>query len=72
MEKGLSGEMYWCTAATLNFNRAEANELMLQLEPMNPTDKPARSPVLNGVWEFLYTGGLGPGTLAVQVRARSN
>lgn len=41
---------------------------MLQLEPMNPTDMPARSPVLNGVWEFLYTGGLGPGTLAVQVR----
>lgn len=52
----------------LNLNRTEVNELMLQLEPMNPTDKPARSPVLNGVWEFLYTGGLGPGTLAVQVR----
>ena len=41
---------------------------MLKLEPMNPTDKPARSPFLNGVWEFLYTGGLGPGTLAVQVK----
>lgn len=41
---------------------------MLKLEPMNPTDKPARSPVLNGVWEFLYTGGISPGTLAVQVR----
>lgn len=40
---------------------------MLKLEPMNPTDKPARSPVLNGVWEFLYTGGISPGTLAVQV-----
>lgn len=43
------------------------NELMLKLEPMNPTEKPARSPVLNGVWEFLYTGGISPGTLAVQV-----
>lgn len=40
---------------------------MLKLEPMNPTDQPARSPVLNGVWEFLYTGGVNPGTLAVQV-----
>lgn len=43
------------------------NELMLKLEPMNPTDTPARSALLNGVWEFLYTGGLSPGTLAVQV-----
>lgn len=41
---------------------------MLKLEPMNPTESPAKSPVLNGVWEFLYTGGLSPGTLAVQVR----
>lgn len=48
-------------------NRTQVNELMLKLEPMNPTDAPAKSPVLNGVWEFLYTGGLSPGTLAVQV-----
>lgn len=53
--------------ASSSSKRTEVNELMLQLEPMNPTDMPARSPVLNGVWEFLYTGGLGPGTLAVQV-----
>lgn len=50
--------------------RTEVNELMLKLEPMNPTEEPARSPVLNGVWEFLYTGGLSPGTLAVQVLSR--
>ena len=37
------------------------------LEPMNPTASPAKSPFLNGVWEFLYTGGMNPGTLAVQV-----
>lgn len=43
---------------------------MLKLEPMNPTEKPARSPVLNGVWEFLYTGGSSPGTLAVQACRR--
>lgn len=48
--------------------RTEVNELMLKLEPMNPTESPARSPVLNGVWEFLYTGGRSPGTLAVQVK----
>lgn len=40
---------------------------MLKLEPMNPTEKPAGARVLNGVWEFLYTGGISPGTLAVQV-----
>ncbi|CBN75326.1 conserved unknown protein [Ectocarpus siliculosus] len=50
--------------------RTEVNELMLKLEPMNPTDKPAASAILNGVWEFLYTGGLSPGTLAVQVLSR--
>eukprot|EP00752_Nemacystus_decipiens_P006284 g5665.t1 len=50
--------------------RTEVNELMLKLEPMNPTENPARSPVLNGVWEFLYTGGISPGTLAVQVLSR--
>ncbi|CAM9963742.1 unnamed protein product [Scytosiphon promiscuus] len=50
--------------------RTEVNELMLKLEPMNPTDKPAGARVLNGVWEFLYTGGLSPGTLAVQVLSR--
>ncbi|CAM9547397.1 unnamed protein product [Pylaiella littoralis] len=50
--------------------RTEVNELMLQLEPMNPTEMPARSATLNGVWEFLYTGGVSPGTLAVQVLSR--
>lgn len=50
--------------------RTAVNELMLKLEPMNPSDAPARSAMLNGVWEFLYTGGLSPGTLAVQVRIR--
>ncbi|CAM9221909.1 unnamed protein product, partial [Hapterophycus canaliculatus] len=50
--------------------RTEVNELMLKLEPMNPTEKPAGARVLNGVWEFLYTGGLSPGTLAVQVLSR--
>lgn len=40
---------------------------MLKLEAMNPTEAPARSWMLNGVWEFLYTGGLTPGTVAVQV-----
>jgi hypothetical protein len=38
-------------------NRAEINELVLKLEPMNPTESAASSPLLNGVWELLYTGG---------------
>lgn len=40
---------------------------MLKLEPLNPTKAPAGSLLLNGVWEFLYIGGVGPGTLAVKV-----
>ncbi|CAM9591832.1 unnamed protein product [Ascophyllum nodosum] len=56
--------------ASSSKKRTEVNELMLKLEPMNPTASPAKSPFLNGVWEFLYTGGMNPGTLAVQVLSR--
>jgi hypothetical protein len=35
--------------------------MVLKLEPMNPTEKAAGSPLLNGVWELLYTGGYGMG-----------
>ena len=38
-------------------NRAEINEMVLKLESMNPTEDPALSSQLNGVWELLYTGG---------------
>ncbi len=41
-------------------NRAEINELVLKLETQNPTQQPAESPLLNGVWELLYTGGCAP------------
>ncbi|KAG5189318.1 hypothetical protein JKP88DRAFT_260048 [Tribonema minus] len=47
--------------------RIEVNELILKLEPLNPTDAPAQSTQLNGVWEFLYTGGISPGMLAIQM-----
>jgi len=42
-------------------NRAEINELVLKLEQMSPTETPAESALLNGVWELLYTGGYGMG-----------
>jgi len=42
-------------------NRAEINELVLKLEPLNPTESAASSSLLNGVWELLYTGGYGMG-----------
>lgn len=42
-------------------NRAEINEMVLKLEPMNPTELATSSPLLNGVWELLYTGGYGMG-----------
>ena len=43
--------------------RAAVNELLLKLEALNPTQAPAYSPLLNGAWEFLYTGGISPGIL---------
>jgi len=36
--------------------RAEINEVLLELEALNPTPKPATSPLLNGVWELSYAG----------------
>merc|ERR1719199_949513 len=31
----------------------------LKVEAMNPAESAASSPLLNGVWELLYTGGYG-------------
>lgn len=36
--------------------RAEINEVLLKLEALNPTEKPATSPLLNGIWELRYAG----------------
>jgi hypothetical protein len=43
---------------------------MLKLEPLNPTQAPAQAAALNGVWEFLYTGGVTPGMLAIQILSK--
>lgn len=43
--------------------RALVSELLLKLEALNPTEAPAYSPLLNGPWMFLYTGGISPGML---------
>ena len=37
--------------------RATINEALLKLEAMNPTDDPANSPLVNGVWELRYAAG---------------
>jgi len=37
--------------------RANINEAILNLEKMNPTEDPASSPLLNGVWTLRYAGG---------------
>ena len=42
-------------------SRPVVNELVLQLERFNPTEAPARSNLLNGVWELQYAGGLQSG-----------
>mmetsp|Transcript_22182 Transcript_22182/g.61759 ORF Transcript_22182/g.61759 Transcript_22182/m.61759 type:complete len:312 (-) Transcript_22182:76-1011(-) len=36
--------------------RAEINEILLNLEALNPTPQPATSALLNGVWELSYAG----------------
>lgn len=37
--------------------RAKINEAVLKLEAMNPTENPASSKLLNGVWTLRYVGG---------------
>jgi len=37
--------------------RADINEALFKLEALNPTDRPAESPLLNGVWSLSYAGG---------------
>ena len=46
-----------------NKKRLMINELLLKLEATNPTASPAYSPLLNGPWQFIYTGGISPGML---------
>lgn len=52
---------------TTSTKRAKVNEILLKLEAMNPTKQPSSSTLLNGVWDFLYTGGISPGLLGLQV-----
>lgn len=37
--------------------RANINEALLRLEALNPTENPASSPLLNGVWNLRYAAG---------------
>lgn len=41
-----------------SLSRSELNEYILQLEKLNPTEDPALSPLLNGVWEVISSGKL--------------
>lgn len=43
--------------ATDKETRAKINEALLKLEAMNPTEDPASSSLLNGVWSMKYAGG---------------
>ena len=40
--------------------RSAINEALYKLEKLNPTEAPAISPLLNGVWELKYVGGYCP------------
>lgn len=37
--------------------RAILNEVILKLESLNPTEQPARSALVNGIWELRYAAG---------------
>lgn len=43
--------------------RTEMSETLLALEKENPTEQPAYSRLLNGVWELQFAGAPGPGLL---------
>lgn len=48
--------------------RIVVNELLLKLEASNPTESPATSPLLNGVWELVYSAGYSNGLLQSPTR----
>lgn len=48
-------------------SRTDVNELILKLEKQNPTIEPAKSKLLNGVWELAVSGVGSPGLLVYQV-----
>merc|ERR1740117_1710136 len=50
MPQSVLGEMSEETRSTIN-------ESILKLEAMNPTDMPASSDLVNGVWSLKYSGG---------------
>ncbi|CAM9601858.1 unnamed protein product [Chrysoparadoxa australica] len=52
-----------------NLSKTAVNELLLKLEPMNPTKDPAHSSRLEGTYEFLYSQGT-PGVLGLQLLAK--
>jgi len=60
---GLSG----ATTPT-NEDRLMISELLPKLEASNPQSEPAYSPLLDGEWEMLYTGGVSPGPVASPTR----
>mmetsp|Transcript_3425 Transcript_3425/g.4552 ORF Transcript_3425/g.4552 Transcript_3425/m.4552 type:complete len:277 (-) Transcript_3425:1148-1978(-) len=45
------------TTSVSKETRASINEALLKLEAMNPTEEPASSSLLNGVWTLKYAGG---------------
>lgn len=47
--------------------RSSVLELLTKLEPTNPTEAPATSPLLNGVWDVVYSG-YAPGPLKSPTR----
>ena len=49
-------------------NRVAVNEVLSQLEQLNPTPAPAVSPLLCGDWDFKYVGTISPGPVPSPTR----
>eukprot|EP01036_Dinobryon_divergens_P023354 gene23354-31691_t len=51
-----------------SISRSELNECILKLEKSKSVENPAESPLLNGVWEVVNSGGItSPGMLGYQI-----
>jgi len=47
-------------------SKAELNEYILKLEKLNPTEDPALSPLLNGIWGVVKTSTFSPVLVGIQ------
>lgn len=55
-------------SGSVNAWKADINEMLFRLEPLNPTEEPAYSSLLKGEWEFKFVGSMAQGILPSPTR----